>query len=168
MANPVFTGTITGIQNGENITATYSTPATIASSVGLYSIIPALVDPGNKLGNYSVTLHNGTLTIGSSPALTVTANNASRAYGSANPVFSGTITGIQNNDNISATYTSVAVPGSPVGTYAIVPVLVDPDNKAVNYVISYNNALLTVSQAGPLVLHARQPRASLWCSQPGC
>ena len=53
--NPAFTGTITGIKNGDNITATYSTTATAASPVGTYPITPALVDPTNKLGNYTVT-----------------------------------------------------------------------------------------------------------------
>jgi hypothetical protein len=32
--NPTFTGTITGIKNGDNITAVYATTATPASPVG--------------------------------------------------------------------------------------------------------------------------------------
>jgi hypothetical protein len=35
--------------------------------------------------------------------LSVTANNASRVYGNANPTFTGVITGIKNGDNITAT-----------------------------------------------------------------
>ncbi len=61
--NPVFTGTITGVTNGDNITATYSTTATINSSPGTYLIVPSLVDPNNRQTNYTVTLVNGTLTV---------------------------------------------------------------------------------------------------------
>ena len=123
--NPVFSGTITGVQSGDNITATYATTATAASPVGRYLITPTLVDPNGKLGNYAVTITNGTLTV-TPAALTVVANNASRPYGATNPVFSGTITGIQNGDNITATYATTATINSPAGTYPIVPSLVDP------------------------------------------
>jgi hypothetical protein len=151
-ANPAFTGTITGLQNGDNITASYSTVADPTSPVGTYAIVPALVDPDNKLSNYSVTPSNGTLTITPAP-LTVTADNASRQYGQSNPTFTGAVTGIQNGDNITASYSTVADPTSPVGTYAIVPALVDPDNKLGNYSVTTNNGTLTVT-AAPLVVTA--------------
>ena len=47
------------------------------------------VATGANLANYTVVYVNGTLTIGQA-TLTVTAGNASRAYGTANPAFSGT------------------------------------------------------------------------------
>src|SRR6185312_13777948 len=146
--NPVFTGSIVGIKNGDNITATYSTPATVNSPAGTYPIIPTLSDNGTgALANYSVTVVNGTLTI-TQATLTVTANNASRLYGDPNPVFTGTITGIQNVDNITATYSTVADPTSPVGTYAIVPTLSDNGTGALaNYTIVVNNGVLTVNPA---------------------
>ena len=150
--NPAFTGTITGIKNGDNITATYSTTATAASPVGTYPITPALVDPTNKLGNYTVTSTNGTLTITPAP-LSVVAANATRFYGDPNPAFTGTITGIKNADNITATYSSVADPTSAPGTYPIVPALVDPTNKLGNYTVTATNGVLTVSPA-PLVVTA--------------
>ncbi len=62
-ANPAFTGSVVGLQNGDNITATYSTTATMSSPVGTYPIIPSLVDPANRLGNYVVTTNLGTLTV---------------------------------------------------------------------------------------------------------
>ena len=61
--NPVLTGTLTGVLGGDGITATYSTTATSASGAGTYAITPTLVDPNSKLGNYSVTSTDGTLTI---------------------------------------------------------------------------------------------------------
>ena len=90
-ANPAFTGTITGLLNGDNITATYSSTAAAVSAVGTYPITPALVDPANKLGNYTVTSNNGTLTVTPAP-LTAAAANATRAFGDPNPVFTGTLT----------------------------------------------------------------------------
>src|SRR5208283_1512404 len=105
--NPVFSGTITGVQNGDNITATYATTATASSPVGTYPITPSLVDPNGKLDNYLVTMTNGSLSV-TAAVLTVAANDASRSYGASNPVFTGTITGIQNGDNITATYATTA------------------------------------------------------------
>ena len=150
--NPAFTGAITGIKNGDNITATYSTTATAASPVGAYPITPALVDPTAKLGNYTVTSTNGTLTVTPAP-LSVVAANATRFYGDPNPVFTGTITGIKNGDNITATYSSVADPTSAPGTYPIVPALVDPTAKLGNYTVTSTNGVLTVNPA-PLVVTA--------------
>ncbi len=62
-ALPVFTGTLAGLLNKDNITANYSCSATINSPAGTYAIVPSLVDPGSRLTNYSVSLINGTLTI---------------------------------------------------------------------------------------------------------
>jgi hypothetical protein len=145
-ANPAFTGTITGIQNGDSVTATYASSATAASAVGIYPIVPALSDPGNKLINYSVTVTNGSLTI-SQASLTVKADNTSRLYGAANPAFTGTITGIQNGDSIAASYTSSANAASAVGTYPIIPTLSDAGNKLGNYSVTIINGTLTVTPA---------------------
>ena len=81
--------------------------------------------------------------------LTVTASNVSRLYGQTNPVLGGTITGIQNGDNITATFTTTAVTNSPVGTYPIVPHLVDPNGRLVNYTVTTNNGTLTVNAVTP-------------------
>ena len=66
--NPVFTGTIVGLKNGDNITATYSTTATSSSPAGTYPIVATLSDPNNRLSNYNVTTNQGTLTITNSTA----------------------------------------------------------------------------------------------------
>ncbi|HEV2991759.1 MAG TPA: MBG domain-containing protein, partial [Candidatus Angelobacter sp.] len=143
-ANPAFDGILTGIQNGDNITAIYTTTATPASPAGSYAITPILQDPTGKLGNYAVTINNGTLTIAPAP-LSVSANNKSRTYGTANPVFDGILTGLQNGDNITAIFTTTATPASPVGTYPITPVLQDPTGKLGNYSVTVNNGVLTVT-----------------------
>src|SRR6185369_15615636 len=158
--NPVFTGTITGIKNGDNITATYSTTATITSFVGTYPITATLSDNGTgTLTNYAVTINNGTLTI-TPAALVVTANNAARLYGDPNPPFSGTIAGIKNGDNITAIYTTPATPASPIGTYPIIPTLTDNGTGALaNYIVTANNGSLTVSPAPLVVTAANATRA---------
>lgn len=150
--NPAFTGTITGLQNGEIINVAYSTTATPGSPVGPYPIVPTVSDPNNVLANYALTIVNGTLLVNPAP-LNVVAADASRLYGDPNPAFTGAITGTKNGDNISATYASAADPTSAVGTYPIVPTLVDPTGKLGNYTVTSTNGTLTVNPA-PLVIQA--------------
>ena len=147
-ANPAFTGTITGLQGGDNITATYTSAAIPNSSVGGYPILPSLIDPDGKLAKYSVTITNGSLTI-TAAALTVVGDNASHAYGATNPVLSGTVTGMQNDDGltIKATYATTATPASRVGAYPITPTLTDPQGRLVNYTVTVTNGTLTVTSA---------------------
>ena len=101
----------------------------MTSPVGSYPITPTLVDPSGKLGNYTVSSTNGTLNV-TAAALSVTASNASRAYGVTNPVFTGTITGIQNGDNITATYATTATVTSPVATLSDYPDPAGPQRQA--------------------------------------
>ena len=82
--NPVFTGTITGIKNGDNITATYASAATATSPGGTYPIVPDPGGPDRQAGQLHGDSNNGTLTMTPAP-LTVTAANASRFYGDPNP-----------------------------------------------------------------------------------
>ena len=56
-----------------------STGAPASATVGTYPIVPSAAT-GTGLGNYTITYVNGTLTV--NPArLTITANNASKTYG---------------------------------------------------------------------------------------
>ncbi len=71
-ANPEFTGDVIGIVNGDNITAIFTTAATITDPPGAYAITPVFSDPDIKLPNYSVTTNLGTFTILSPPELSFT------------------------------------------------------------------------------------------------
>src|SRR5262249_53959491 len=155
--NSAFTGTITGLKNGDNITAIYTSIADPTSPVGFYAIIPTLVDPNGKLGNYAVTITNGSLSVDPAP-LVVTTIDAGRFYGDPNPAFTGSIAGLKNGDNITATFASAADPTSPVGNYPIVPTLVDPDNRLANYAVTANNGTLTVTPAPLSVVAADATR----------
>lgn len=150
--NPAFTGTLTGVVNNDNITASYASAAVAASSVGTLPITAALIDPNSRLANYDVTNTPGTLTITAAP-LTVRGDDASRVYGDANPTLTGSITGIKNSDPITATYTTSAGIGSDVGSYPVTPTLVDPSSRLSNYSVTSADGVLTITKA-PLVIAA--------------
>jgi hypothetical protein len=141
-ANPIFTSTITGALNGDVLTASYSTTATPASPVGNYPIMATLT--GSGAANYTATVVAGTLTVTPAP-LSVTANNASRMYGTANPTFTGTINGLVNGDTVTTTYATTATIASPVGTYPIVPIVTGAALS--NYTLVTSNGTLTITQA---------------------
>ena len=105
VANPAFSASATGAINGDTFSFTESTTATISSPVGTYAIVP--VATGTNLANYTVVYVNGTLTVGQA-TLTVTAGNASRAYGVANPAFTASATGAINGDTFSFTESTTA------------------------------------------------------------
>jgi VCBS repeat-containing protein len=71
--NPAFSGTITGLLNADPISATYAANSALpASPVGTYPVVPTAIGPANVLVNYTISLLNGTLTIGPEPtSLTV-------------------------------------------------------------------------------------------------
>jgi len=155
-ANPAFTGSVVGLLNGDNITATYASSAVAASPVGNYSIVPTPVDPGIKLSNYVLTINNGVFTV-LPAALTAQANDTTRFMGDSNPVFTGATNGVQNADNITASFTSSATPTSPAGTYPINATLVDPDGKLTNYNVTLVNGTLTV--VNPLAVVSSVPNS---------
>lgn len=150
-ANPAFTGSITGVVNGDSITATYTTTATAASGVGSYPITPKVAAADNQLLNYKVNLVNGALNVLPAP-LTVTAGNSSRMYGSPNPAFTGSFTGLLNGDTITAKYITAANAASPVGNYPITPV-VNESNKTANYTVNLVNGSLSILPV-PLAVRA--------------
>ena len=109
--------------------------------------ITTVFTPTNSLDYGSVT---DTVRLVVLPApLAVTANNATRPYGQPNPLFSGSIAGLCNGDNITVEYSCSATNTSPPGTYAIVPSLVDPYGRLNNYQVSLTNGTLTIT-TGPL------------------
>jgi len=159
-ANPELTGSIAGLQDGDDITASYATSANESSSVGNYPIRVALNDPGARLSNYTVTTNEGTLTISPSP-LAITADNQARLYGAPNPPLTGSIGGLQNSDNISCSYTTVAAASSPIGTYEISATLNDPDAKLPNYDVTVHAGTLSVLPAGLRTIQIVESNARL-------
>lgn len=144
-SNPTFTPQYSGFVNGESAAvlsanATCSSAATAASPTGAYPITCSAA----TASNYTFSYVNGSLAITKAP-LTVTANNATKPQGVANPTLGGTIVGIKNNDPITATYTTTATQTSPVGTYPITVAASDGGSGVLaNYTLTSTGATLTV------------------------
>lgn len=132
-------------------TFSYNPPAGTVLGAGSYTL-SVLFTPTDQT-RYT----NATLTVGltvSAAQLNVTAGNDTRPYGLPNPVFAGSVVGLQNGDNISATFTCNAATNSPAGVYQIVPGLVDPSNRQTNYTVNLFNGTLTVTPGVSLVTAA--------------
>jgi hypothetical protein len=151
-----FTGSIVGLQNGDNITATYrSAGAPAMATVGAYTITTALNDHTGKLGNYTV-INNGATLIVNPALLTITPDDKSKVYGLAFTNFTGSFAGLQNGDSITATYASdgaAATAHVGTGSYAITVASVTGAGLA-NYTLNEKTGTLTVSPATPTITWA--------------
>jgi hypothetical protein len=113
--------------------------------------------------NYATVTSSVSLTVNKA-SLTVTAQNASRAYGAANPTFSDTFAGFVNGDTQSvvtgaASLTTTATTSSAVGTYPITAAL--GTLSAANYTFStFVNGTLTITQASSTVALASSANPS--------
>ena len=146
-ALPALTGTVTGLVNGDTlgttIVVTYSTTASSSLPTGTYPITATVT--GSSAGNYGIVVNAGTLTITPAATLTVTANNATRVYGAANPTFSGTVTGAQTGDAFTESFATTATTTNAVGSYPIVPSVTGAN--LANYTVNIVNGTLTVTAA---------------------
>jgi MBG domain (YGX type)/Immunoglobulin domain len=125
-------------------TFAYSPPAGSVLNAGT-NILSVVFTPDDTV-DYSVETDSVSLVVLPAP-LNVTANSFVRAFGQTNPVFTGTITGLQNGDDITAGYYCAAVPSSPPAVYPITPLLFDPGNLLANYDVSVTPGTLTVTPA---------------------
>src|SRR5207237_641010 len=123
-SNPTLTVSYTGLVNGDTNTS-LTTPPTITTAalsvgVGAYPINAS----GAVDANYSISYVAGTLTV-TQAGLTITANNQTKAFGTAQNLGTTAFTaaGLFNNDAVSGvTLTSTgAVSTALAGTYTIVP-----------------------------------------------
>ena len=137
LANPVFQGSITGAENGDVFTETFSNSASIPSDPGQYPIVPTA--SGANLSDYTLVVHNGVLTVTQAPVvITTSLSTPSIAFGlnvtmtatvasTTSGVPTGTVKFLDNGSLIGtatlsngvATYTTA---GLSVGTHVIVPV----------------------------------------------
>ncbi len=82
--------------------------------------------------------------------LTVRANDATRAYGTANPTFTSSLSGFVNGDTVASVsgtpdFTTAATASSDAGNYPITPTL--NTLAAANYSFAFANGTLTVTTA---------------------
>jgi hypothetical protein len=127
---------------GLTVNLSYSGSSNAPTNVGSYQVIGVVSDH-----NYAGAATN-TLIVQPRP-LGVAANDEIRAYGQTNPLFNGVITGLRAGDDITATYSTVADADSPPGVYAIVPTLIDPDGRLMNYATKLTNGSLAVVDLVP-------------------
>jgi len=146
---PASSGTPTGTVNFSNNGNPLGT-ATLVNGTATYSTtLP--------LGNNSITASYGgdtnftastasavSVTVGLN-VLDITAKDATRAYGAANPTFTGTITGEQNGDTFTETFTTTAATTSAPGKYPIVPSA--SGTNLAQYQQAVTNGTLTITQA---------------------
>ena len=148
--------TTAGLLGGDTVgSVTETSPGTVATASvagSPYVITPSGATGGSFIpGNYTISYVNGALSV-TPMALTVTANNASKAYGQTSTLAPTAFTtaGLVNGDTVgSVTETSAgsvataAVAGSP---YAITPSAATGGTFVpANYTIGYVNGVLTVT-----------------------
>ena len=146
--NPAYEVTYEGWKNVDTQTCITTPPhvtteADVKSDVGEY----VLTLEGGAAQNYTFKYINGQLTV--TPAsLMAKASNSSRAYGVDNPTFKITYEGWRNGDTETCLTTKPVIKTeadirSNVGEYALIP----EGGTAKNYVITYTNGTLTITQA---------------------
>lgn len=146
--NPNLSLSYAGFMNGEDesvldVIPTASTLADVLSAVGTYTISVS----GRIDDNYLLNFVDGTLTI-TQAALTITADDQTRLFGSSNPTFTATYSGFVNDENASVlstqpTITTTADATSAPGTYVIAV----SGAEATNYSITHVENVLTVTKA---------------------
>ena len=114
-ANPALTGVLTGVVNGDNITASYTTAADAASGVGSYAIVASLNDPDSKLTNYTTAITNGTLTVSPASSSMVMITSTNPALPGTTVTFTATLTAVAPGGGTPTGAVQFKIDGSPVG-----------------------------------------------------
>ncbi len=129
-----------------------SGPATVNGSTLTITGAGTVIVQATQAGNTNLTAAmpvSITVTVAQAP-LTISPNSYSRALGAANPTFTGTVTGVVNNDlttgNLVITYSTTAGSSSPIGTYPITAPL--SGAAALNYALTVNPGTLSVWAQG--------------------
>jgi len=136
-ADPVFTYTA----SDPSVPLTGALSRESGEDVGIYAITIGTLSAGDQ---YAITFVSADFTI-TRKAASVTPDPASKVYGSADPSFTGTLTGFLAGDGVTAVYSRTAgetVAGSP---YTISAVL-SPAGVLGNYDITYNTAAFTITR----------------------
>jgi len=150
--DPVFTVQYSGFKNGDTFSdldsePLLSTPATIDSPVGAYSID---ADHASD-NNYEISYVSGVLTINKA-SLTASAEDKSRIFNVPNPEFTIEYTGFKINEDAltletAPTASTLATEDSPVGQYLIEV----SGGVSVNYEFIYINGQLTITKANQVI-----------------
>jgi filamentous hemagglutinin family protein len=164
-ADPAFAADISGLVAGDSAAALGGTlgfaTADPASPVGGYALTPS----GLTSRNYAIAFVPGTLTITPAP-LTVTANDASRRYGAADPGFTARYDGLVLGDSAddldgALAFAATSARDSDVGNYAVTA----QGLTSRNYDISFRPGRLAITPA-PLTVAAEDASREVGASDP--
>ena len=150
-----LTATVEGVPES-GVDPVYSVSRAEGEDVGEYAIT---VTPGSN-PNYDITTVDGVFTITKATA-TVTADNASKVYGTDDPTaLTATVTGLQNDDDASViTYSVSREEGDYVGDYTITP---SGDAVQGNYNVEYVDGTFSIL---PTVVFTTDPMPTAICSE---
>ncbi|WP_035671471.1 T9SS type A sorting domain-containing protein [Flavobacterium sp. 83] len=118
---------------------TYSASVIPPTNVGSYTVTATVLADAN----YNEASSSSFEFIISKAQLVVFADNKSKYC--ENLTLTGVISGVQGSDGITVTYDSTGLATLLPGTYPIIPVLHDPNNKLSNYSITSSNGVLTIT-----------------------
>ena len=130
-ADPELTATVEGLVGNDVLNVTLKREA--GENVSTY-VITAYAENAN----YEITFVNGTFEI-TKKSITVTANDASKVYGEADPELAATIEGLVGNDVLNVTLKREA--GENVGTYVITAYA-----ENANYEISFVDGIFEITK----------------------
>ena len=116
---------------------------TTVLAAGSYTLAASFA-PSNST-DYNTVTDSAPITV-SQATLTVAANSANRVYGTANPTFTGSVTGAVNGDTFTESFSTPATINSNAGSYAIVPSATGTD--LADYSVTVQDGTLTIAQAG--------------------
>jgi sugar lactone lactonase YvrE len=140
------TYTVKASQDGTyvvNISGSASATTSVVIKDGTGSFKLPVLGVGKYVLGLAGAIGAASLTV--TPAtLYATAQNASRAYGTANPIFQSTITGAVNGDTFVGSGTTAATISSNAGQYPIVPIA--SGSASANYTVVATDGVLTITQ----------------------
>lgn len=133
---------------GDDVEITYSSANFVDASVGLNKFVLAegiAMVGGADRGNYTLLSSSASDYADITPReLTISADDQSRLYGTADPVFTFTQIGLAEGDAITVNFDTARGPGLAVGDYAIQPYGFESQN----YRVTYLPGTLTITAAG--------------------
>lgn len=136
-SDPAFTHTDSNLETGDSLSDVTCGVSGAHSTPGTYPIVCS----GNTNGDYNASYVDGTLTVGQKTA-DVTATDKTKSYGSADPTFTHTESGVDAGDDLQGVTCEVAVAHTLPGTYDIVC----SGNTNANYAVAYHKGTLTVTK----------------------
>ncbi|WP_181875970.1 BspA family leucine-rich repeat surface protein [Sphingobacterium spiritivorum] len=141
-ADPALTYTVTGFTNGDDQTVITGALTRVAGeAIGTYAIEQGTLSTS---ANYNIVYTGADFTI-TKATLNIVADAKSKAYGTADPVLTYTVTGFENGDDQSIITGALSrVAGENIGTYAINQGTLAT---AANYDIVYTGADFTITKA---------------------